>query len=302
MSNRAYIANAFEQTISIINTDTNAVIGTINLGSTPLAVAVNDATNTTRIYVTASGGTEGLFVIDTCDNSVIAVIPIDNPLSVAVTPDQSKIYVTHSPPGEVVVVDANTNTIITTISVGVGADGLAITSSGKAYVAGSQDDTIYVIDTATDTVITTIPAASIPEGVAVNPSGTRAYVTNFGANSVSVIDTTSDTIIATIPVGIRPLGIVVTPDGLFAYVANSNSSTVSVIDLTSNTVIVNVLVSPALIEVGLNDFVTINETKLTIPINLPSKEYGPFPTGTVAITVLVVVSITDTLSLPAFVI
>jgi DNA-binding beta-propeller fold protein YncE len=51
-----------------------------------------------------------------------------------------------------------------------------------------------VIDTATNTVIgNPIAVGSQPRWVAFNPSGTRAYVANFGDNTISIIDTGGNT-------------------------------------------------------------------------------------------------------------
>lgn len=238
MSNRAFITNNFDSTVSVIDTDTNTVIATIPAISAPEGVVVNDPLNTTRVYIVEDGITDSLVVLDTCDNSVITRIAINNPSGVAISPDGLKLYVTSSAPNLVNVIDVATNTVTNTINVGSGADGVAFTPDGsKAYVANSGSDTVSVIDTATETVIATIPTPSAPEGVAVNPAGTKVYVTDFGTNTVSVISTASDTITNTIVVGNSPIGLVFTQDGAFAYVANRGDNTVSVIDTATETVV-----------------------------------------------------------------
>ncbi|MGH8499933.1 MAG: YncE family protein, partial [Methylococcales bacterium] len=69
---RAYIANAADGTVSVIDTGTRTVIATIAVGSNPTHVAVNE--QGTRAYVRNG---ETVSVIDTSNNTVIAspVIP-----------------------------------------------------------------------------------------------------------------------------------------------------------------------------------------------------------------------------------
>jgi YVTN family beta-propeller protein len=73
--------------------------------------------------------------------------------------------------------------------------------------------------------------------VAVNPTGTRAYVTNFNSSTVSVIDTATNAVVATVPVGNQPVGVAVNFTGTRVYVVNQNSNNVSVIDTATNAVI-----------------------------------------------------------------
>ncbi|MGC9157329.1 MAG: YncE family protein, partial [Candidatus Micrarchaeia archaeon] len=79
-------------------------------------------------------------------------------------------------------------------------------------------------------VFNTIKVGSEPYGVAFNPSGTLAYVTNYGSDTVSVIDVSTNTIVNTITVGSEPTGVAFNPSGTLAYVTNYGSNTVSVID------------------------------------------------------------------------
>jgi YVTN family beta-propeller protein len=79
-----YVTNFDSGTVSVIDTATNAVVTTIAVGDTPVAVAV--APNGTRAYVT-NFFSETVSVIDTATNAVVATIPVGNgPWGVAVSP------------------------------------------------------------------------------------------------------------------------------------------------------------------------------------------------------------------------
>ncbi len=70
---RAYVANALDDTVSVINTATNTVIATVPVGDNPRGVAVNPPAGT-RVYVTnLLDGT--LSVINSANNTVITTIP-----------------------------------------------------------------------------------------------------------------------------------------------------------------------------------------------------------------------------------
>jgi len=124
-------------------------------------------------------------VINTATDTVIATIPVGlAPFGVAVSPDGSKVYITHE------------------------------------NIFG----TVSVIDTARTTVIATIPVGRLPLGVAVKPDGSKVYVASLADGIVSVIDTATNTVSATIPVGLSSVGVAVAPDGSKVYVADEIAS------------------------------------------------------------------------------
>src|SRR5262249_51420063 len=128
-------------------------------------------------------------VIDTATNTVVATIGVGSfPLSVAVTPNGQRAYVTNQSSNNVSVIDTATNAVMATVPVGLAPQGVAITPDGKlAYVAnggaaGFVTNTVSVIDTATNSVVATVTVGDHPFGVAVTPDGKRAYVTSGSSN------------------------------------------------------------------------------------------------------------------------
>jgi outer membrane autotransporter protein len=222
--------------VSVINTATNSVVATVNVGSSPAGVAVTP--NGTSVYI-ANMADGTISVINTATNAISATITVGTaPGIVAVNPDGTRVYVGNNGSNTVSVVDTATNTVIgAPIPVGNSPLGLSVSPDGKRlYVANNASDTVSVIDTATNTTVATFGVGSQPFGVAVSPDGTRAYVTNNGNNTVSVVDTGTNTVVATVAVGTNPSGVSFSPDGTRAYVANQSSSDVFVIDTASNTV------------------------------------------------------------------
>ena len=159
-----YVANMCDNTVSVIDTATNTVVGLpIPVGNGPFAVAVTP--DGTKVYVANTTG--NVSVIHTATKTLVKTVSLGGqPIAVAVTPDGAKVYVVntgirqcfgdpqawqhgggHDPGGAL-------------------PRGVAITPDGtQAYVANSFDNTVSVIDTATNTVAgLPIPVGSTPIG------------------------------------------------------------------------------------------------------------------------------------------
>jgi YVTN family beta-propeller protein len=227
----AYITNYGSSTVSVIDTATNKVTATINVGVNPSGVAVNP--DGTKVYVTNIGNSS-ISVIDTATNTVISTIPdLNSPFGVAVSPDGKKLYVTNSD-SYVSVIDTATNKVTATVTVGTDPRGIVVTPDGKrVYVANLYSGSVSVINTATNKVKTKVRVRPSPYGIAVTPDGTKVYVANARNNNVSVIDTTTNTVIATVYV-YNPHVIAANPNGKKVYVTGIFD--ISVIDTATNTI------------------------------------------------------------------
>ncbi len=235
----AYITNVDSNTVSVIDTATNAVTATVPVGASPAGVAVHPAG--TRVYVT-NFESSTVSVIDTGTNTVLTTVPVGvYPFGVAVHPAGTRVYVANGAGFSLSVVDASTNTVVATVPLpDAGPFGLAVHPDGtRVYVADVAWNRVLALDTGTNTIVATIPVGAGPTGVVVHPNGTRVYVANYSDNTVSVIATASNTVVATVPVGSGPGGIAVHPAGTRVYVANDIGS-LSVLDTATNTVIATV--------------------------------------------------------------
>jgi uncharacterized protein (TIGR03437 family) len=231
---KAYITNNGDPSVSVINTGANTVAITITTNSSsnppppgylssPRGIAITP--DGTRVYV--ANASNGILVIDTLTNSVVAAFPTGcDAYDVAITPDDTQAYVTNNCDNTVSVVNiaSNPNKIVATISVGRSPQGVDIAPDDKhAYVANWADSTVSVIDTTTHSV-TTIAGFANPVTVAVAPDGSRAYVVG-GYDGIMLINTTDNTVTDTnvsSPLVLhRTLGVAFTQNGAKAYVPTS---------------------------------------------------------------------------------
>ena len=113
LAQNAYIPKVYSNNVAVVDTQTNAVIGTIPVGNEPVGVAVTP--NGGTVYITNyQSGT--ISAIDTATNSVIATITgLGDPFGIAVSPDGSTVYVANFIDGTVSVIATATDTVTATI-------------------------------------------------------------------------------------------------------------------------------------------------------------------------------------------
>ncbi|PRX43622.1 serine/threonine-protein kinase [Prauserella shujinwangii] len=233
---RAYVANAADDTVSVLDTRRNEVVATVPVGDDPGGIAVSP--DGTKVYV-ANFRTDTISVIETGNNTVTATIPAGRgPDRVAFGPEGSdRGYVTNAVAGAVSVLDLRNDTIVGTVDVGAKPFEVMVSpGGGQLYVTDFTDDSVTVVDTAGGTVTGTIPVGTRPQDSAFSPDGRRAYIPNESDGTVAVIDTRSRSVVARIDVGAQPQGVAVAPDGESVYVVSAGPGTLSVIDAAANQV------------------------------------------------------------------
>lgn len=234
-SGMAYVSNFIDQTVSIINTNTNTVAATIpGLPANPTIMAI-DPSNT-RLYSCGHDFNQ-VMVMDITYNSFLTTIDIGQSCeALIVSPDGSKLYVTGGT--TLVVVDLVSSLVVDTTDIGDTLEYVAVNSLGsRLYIATFKPD-VVVFDTSNNTVISRIVVGSSPLDVAISADNSLVYTTNLnGSNTVSVIDTVSNVVVDTISVVDQPTQIALSPDEKFAYVTHNDTNVVSVIDTGSRMVV-----------------------------------------------------------------
>jgi YVTN family beta-propeller protein len=203
----AYVSNAGDGTVAVVDTTTKAVTATITVGD-PLEAGTGVGAGPLAI----SPNGKSLWVLST-------------------------FFTTN---GKVSEIDIASKAVVATVTVGRDPFGIAVSPSGtRAYVSNNGSGTVSVIDTATKAVVATVPVGSDPYGVAVSTDNKRAFVTHLNTGStasedtVSVINATNNTFEATVTIGAEPSAgsgyVVVDPGGPHVYAAPGMDGTVSVI-------------------------------------------------------------------------
>jgi YVTN family beta-propeller protein len=116
--------------------------------------------------------------------TVVDIIPVgDDPLVVAVSRFECRVYVANAGDDSVSVIDMSTNTVLGTIPIGDSPPAVAVGLLGtRLYVTNQLSDSVSVIDTVTNAVIATVPVGDNPFGAVVSRDGARLYVSNASSD------------------------------------------------------------------------------------------------------------------------
>ena len=232
----AYITDAANNTVSVINTTTNTFVGNIAMPAGPVGVAVSP--DGTRVYISDENA-GSVSVISTASNTIISSFGVgQSPLGIAVSPDGTQLYVACQGSNTVAIINTATYSSIATINVGKNPYAIAVSHDGTTVaVSNFGGGTVSIINAAINKLATTIPVGNGPEGVAFSPDGSSLYVANSLSASVSVINTATDGVVGTPGVGTKPACLVVSPDASMVYITNAANNTISVISTMTNSVV-----------------------------------------------------------------
>jgi YVTN family beta-propeller protein len=210
-SRRAFVTNAGDNTVSVVDLARMSVVKTIAVGRYPHGLRMSP--NGREVYV-ANVQDGSLSVIDTTSLIEVARIPVGTtPVQVGFTPDGSRVYVSLRDENRVAVVDTAARALIGTIEVGRNPIQVHATPDGRFVYAANQGtdaepaDTVSVISVAAACVIDTIRTGKGAHGVSMSDDGAVVLVTNIVDSTVSVIDTATREVLTTFVVGRGPNGV-----------------------------------------------------------------------------------------------
>ena len=239
-----YVANIGYNTgisnVSVINGVTDAVVGSVPVGSMPWDVAYDNGNG--YLYVT-NENSNSVSVINGVTDAVVGSIPVGvNPYDVAYDRGNGYLYVTNENSNSVSVINGVTDAVVGSVPVGSNPQGVAYDSgNGYLYVANSNcssspcgQGNVSVINGVTDAVVGSIPVGIEPESVAYDSGNGYLYVTNTncttgslstcGQSNVSVINGVTDAVVGSIPVGVDPYGVAYDGGNGYLYVTNGGWS------------------------------------------------------------------------------
>ena len=198
---KIYVANAGDNSITVIDASDNSVVTTISdpLASNPVwAVPSADSSH---VYV-VNKGSSNVSVIDATSDMVIAT------LNVGTSPNFA-IFDSH-----------NQRVVVTNPGAGISPGSISIINADPTSPAFKS--------------VTPVTVGISPRSVTALADGTRLYVANTGSNSVSVVNSLSLAVSKTIPVCQAPVSISSDAESANVLTANRDSSDVSVINTSTD--------------------------------------------------------------------
>jgi YVTN family beta-propeller protein len=233
VGSRVYVCNTQSGTTSVIDPNTNTVMATLTGTGAALASVLNPAGS--FLYILTGTNVR---VYNTATNALEAIwgTGATNPRSIAVSADNSRIYVPNSNPNQLIVMSATDGSPVGTISLPAAPTAIVADATGQhAYISSNAAAAVFDVNTNTNTFGSIIVHAG-PRGLNLRPDGQYIYVACSGTNEVAAISTSTNAVVTYISTGNIPTNVDFSGDGLYAYVTNQVGNSVTGINAQAHTV------------------------------------------------------------------
>lgn len=194
-----YVANNLTNNVSVINTATKQIVGTVAVGGYPYTTLTSS--DGTTVYV-SNWGDGTVSVIDTKTQAVTSTIAVGKHPNAMVFGPDGLLFVADANSDAISVLDTARNTVVRTISVslyshapfGSSPEGLAVSHNGQhLYVVNSGNNDVVEIslhgNQGPEKVEGEIPTAWYPSSVVVSKDDTTLFVTNAKGRGAGPNDT-----------------------------------------------------------------------------------------------------------------
>jgi len=201
---KAYVGNFADNTVSVVDIGSAAVVAAIPVVMGPHGMAVSPDGLT--VYVSGDGAS-AVSVIDTATDKVARTIDVGkSPHGLAMSRDGSLLLAGVYGDDRVAFIDTATQAVVATVPVDK-PHTIALRPDGReAYVASQAPGrfALVVIDLASRTVSRRVPLEKPPRDLEFGYDGAKLYFTMAGVNAVQVLDPAGDRIVAEVPTGASP--------------------------------------------------------------------------------------------------
>lgn len=220
-----YVANVEDNFISIINTESEEVIGKIEGVKYPWGFTRLGNSN----LVAVSGYDKQLVIIDFSQNKIVKEKNFTSNLGgITSSKDGKFIFVIETNKNSALKLDASTLKIIDNYKTGNAPDGIGISKDNKKiYTTNTKDGTISVINTL-NKKSKLLEVGGKPELIHSNADHSLLFISNFKLNKIHIVDAQTDKIIHEITDLDSPEEAVLSKSEKLLYVVNFASKKVYV--------------------------------------------------------------------------
>jgi len=201
LSDDLYVANLGSSNISVISTNQERLVGSINIPSIELI-----ADPTTGLVYSASGGISGtVSVIDSLNNTVVATVPVGSfPLGLLLDPWNGDLYVENQGSNSITIISTATNRAIAVVPVPSQPGLMTLDSTNGDVIVGCSEfsnarqfynGTLNVISPRSNALVRSLPVSAYMYGMAEDNATGALYLltyqnlTVFNASSVTPLYT-----------------------------------------------------------------------------------------------------------------
>jgi YVTN family beta-propeller protein len=222
-THRVFVVNAGDNSLSVLDTRTGAVLRTIPVGAAPAAVAVDEPSS--RVFV-AEAGANSVRVLDARTGATVRTVPVGAaPAAVAVDVPTARVFVANAGDNSVSLLDAHSGALLRTMHVGTGPQGgpraVAVAArAGRAFVASG--DSLLLLDARSGAVLRAVPTgigtlAGNPVAVAIDERLSRVFVANVSLpdaaspwdNSLVLLNARTGDVLGNLPLAAPPVAVAI---------------------------------------------------------------------------------------------
>ncbi|MBI1735504.1 MAG: PD40 domain-containing protein [Candidatus Rokubacteria bacterium] len=240
-----YVTNTKSDSISIIDTNTFEVTGTIALGQgKPNRVVFHPNGKTAWVVYDKS---HDLGVVDAEAQKLLKRVKIGgNPYNLAFSPDGTYLYVldwaSETSGDDVIVYDLAAERVVTKVEVSTWpAHAIFSKDARLLYVSGETAGDLTAIDTKSFTPVARIVhGGGDAMGLALSPDGRTLYCATGENRSIVKVDTATHTVTGTIPVPGIVHEATLTPDGKFLYTTLRKANKIVVIATADDRIVATI--------------------------------------------------------------
>ncbi len=238
------VANQKDANLSLIDTATNTVVGTIpveGITGHELTVSPNGKTAYVPIYGDAGvgrAGTDGseISVIDLAKKKVVGKVDFGHgvrPHCVIYDTHTGMLLVTTELDKSVSIVDPKTLKVVGSIPTGQEQSHMLVLSKDgkRGYTANVGPGTVSVLDIEGRKTLAVIPISGNTQRISISRDGSMVFTADQKKPQLAVIDTATNTVKSWVELPGKGYGTGTTPDGRWLLVTMRGSKGVAVVDL-----------------------------------------------------------------------
>ena len=214
---RAYTANQYGNSLSVVNAGTGVVITTVPLSGNGFNLLVSPSGD--RVYVTTGNG--NLHVIDASTNEPITMIGVgESANGLAYHAASRTLYVSSRDAAQITAIDADDNSIVRTYPVSGSPQRIAVSADNTELYIASEAVGLEILTLATGARTSVPGVAGAAVGLAQSPDGAEVWLTHPPLGLVTVVDRAARSVKRTVELGTSPRNVAFDATGATAIVAD----------------------------------------------------------------------------------
>jgi YVTN family beta-propeller protein len=203
---RAFVINGADFTVSVIDTVSGEVIRSVAIGTGANTLAVVDRTN--RVFVPNTGDNT-VSILDARSGLVRHTVALGySPSLIAVNHASGRVYVTNTPSATLSILDGSSGALLHTVPLRSEPLAMAVnTVTGRLFIAAG-DNTVQARDAETGKLLHTTSVGGFPAAIGVDPRTSRVFVADPTHAAVKILDGRTGAVLRVTHVAKNPIALV----------------------------------------------------------------------------------------------